>query len=116
MVLEKRLHRGWSHDTHSPYIYNASRLMSHLSRDKTKLLGRVRRLKGQIEAIERAVEDEKDCGAILHLVASVRGAMTGLTNELLDEHLQHHVLQAEDEEARRKGVEVLSSALRSYLK
>jgi DNA-binding FrmR family transcriptional regulator len=90
--------------------------MSHLSRDKTKLLGRVRRLKGQIEAIERAVDDEKDCGELLHLVASVRGAMTGLTNELFDEHLKHHVLEAEDEESRRKGVEDLSSALRSYLK
>ncbi len=90
--------------------------MSHLSRDKTKLLGRVRRLKGQIEAIERAVDDEKECGTILHLVTSVRGAMTGLTNELVDEHLRHHVLGAEDVEARRKGVDVLSSALRSYLK
>jgi DNA-binding FrmR family transcriptional regulator len=90
--------------------------MSHLSRDKTKLLGRVRRMKGQIEAIEQAIDNERDCGAVLHLVASVRGAMTGLTNELLDEHLHHHVLEAEDDEARRKGVEDLSSVLRSYLK
>ncbi|MFU1608555.1 metal/formaldehyde-sensitive transcriptional repressor [Sulfitobacter pontiacus] len=90
--------------------------MSHLSRDKTKLLGRVRRMKGQIEAIEQAIDNERDCSAVLHLVASVRGAMTGLTNELLDEHLHHHVLEAEDDEARRKGVEDLSSVLRSYLK
>jgi DNA-binding FrmR family transcriptional regulator len=90
--------------------------MSHLSRDKTKLLGRVRRLKGQIEAIERAISDELDCSEVLHLVASVRGAMTGLTNELLDEHLHHHILEAEDDDARRKGVEDLSSVLRRYLK
>lgn len=90
--------------------------MSHLTRDRAKVLGRVRRLKGQIEAIEHAVENEKDCGTILHLVASIRGATTGLTNELLDEHLKHHVLEVEDAEERRKGIQELSSVLRSYLK
>lgn len=115
-MIEKGLQSNFYQYSHTPYNYIESCLMSHLSRDKTKLLGRVRRLKGQIEAIERAVENEKECGAILHLVASVRGATTGLTNELLDEHLLHHVLEAEDDEERRKGVEVLSSALRSYLK
>lgn len=92
--------------------------MSHLhqARDKADLLARVRRLKGQIEAIERAVEGDRDCGAILHLVASVRGAMSGLTRELIDEHLTHHVSEVADPEARRLGAEELSKALRLYLK
>ncbi len=90
--------------------------MSHLAGDKTKLLGRVRRLRGQMEAIERAVDEEKECGEILHLVASVRGAIAGLTSELLEAHLQHHVLGADDETERRRGVEDLASVLRSYLK
>lgn len=90
--------------------------MSHLTGEKTKLLGRIRRLRGQMEAIERAINEEKDCGEILHLVASVRGAMAGLTHELIDEHLQHHVLGVDDDEERRRGAEDLSSVLRSYLK
>ena len=90
--------------------------MSHLPGDKTKLLGRIRRLRGQMEAIERAIDEEKGCGEILHLVASVRGAMAGLTYELVDEHIQHHVLGVSDEEERRRGGEELSSVLRSYLK
>jgi DNA-binding FrmR family transcriptional regulator len=90
--------------------------MGHLTGDKTKLLGRVRRLRGQMEAIERAVDEEKECGEILHLVASVRGAIAGLTNELLEAHLQHHVLRADNETERRRGVDDLSSVLRSYLK
>ena len=85
--------------------------MGHMANDKSKLLGRVRRLRGQMEAIERAVDEEKECGEILHLVASVRGAMAGLTNELLDAHLRHHVLEVDDEAERRRGVEELSSAL-----
>ncbi len=90
--------------------------MSHLAKDKAKLLGRVRRLRGQMEAIERAVGEERECGEILHLVASVRGAIAGLTSELLDSHLRHHVLGVEDEGERRQGVEDLSAVLRSYLK
>lgn len=90
--------------------------MSHLAQDQSKLLGRVRRLKGQIEAVERAVEGGKDCGTILHLVASIRGAMAGLTHELIGEHLTHHVLAEEDAEARRRAAEELSSVLRTYLK
>lgn len=92
--------------------------MSHLHhpRDKADLLARVRRLKGQIEAIERAVEADRECGALLHLVASVRGAMSGLTRELIDEHLTHHVSAEADPEARRLGAEELSQALRLYLK
>ncbi len=90
--------------------------MSHLTRDKTKLLKRVRRLKGQIEAVERAIESEKDCGTILHLVASIRGATAGLTSELIEEHLHHHVIDVEDDAARHRGGEELAAVLRSYLK
>jgi len=92
--------------------------MSHLTHaeDKAVLLARVRRLKGQIEAIERAIEAERDCGKILHLVASVRGAVSGLTAELIESHLAHHIRDNDDPEARRLGAEDLSKALRVYLK
>jgi DNA-binding FrmR family transcriptional regulator len=92
--------------------------MSHLNHpeDKTALLARIRRLKGQIEAIERAVEVERDCGKILHLVASVRGAVSGLTAALIEQHLTHHIREIDDPEARRQGAEELSKALRIYLK
>ncbi|MBK3745393.1 metal-sensing transcriptional repressor [Paraburkholderia aspalathi] len=49
--------------------------MSHTIKEKTKLLGRVRRIKGQMDAVERALEAELECGEILQLVASVRGCM-----------------------------------------
>ncbi|OYX68649.1 MAG: transcriptional regulator, partial [Caulobacter sp. 32-67-35] len=52
--------------------------MGHTVREKSKLLGRVRRIRGQVEAIERALEAETECAAVLQLIASVRGAMNGL--------------------------------------
>ena len=90
--------------------------MSHLTADKTRLLARVRRLKGQIEAVERAVESEADCGAILMLVASVRGAIGGLTAELIEAHVHNHVTGPEDAAARSRGAEELIGVVRTYLK
>ncbi|MEL5877137.1 metal/formaldehyde-sensitive transcriptional repressor [Cereibacter sphaeroides] len=90
--------------------------MAHLTKDKSKTLARVRRLKGQIEAVERAIEAEADCAALLQLVAAVRGAAGGLTADLLEEHLEHHVAGVEDAAARKRGAEEMIAAFRTYMK
>ncbi len=56
------------------------------------MLSRIRRIKGQAEAIERAVEGDGECEDILQLVASCRGALNGLMAELIEGHLRFHVL------------------------
>lgn len=70
--------------------------MSHTTKNKDKMLSRVRRIKGQVEAIERALEGEGEangeCEDILQLVASCRGALNGLMAELIEGHLRFHVL------------------------
>ena len=58
--------------------------MSHITKNKTKTLSRVRRIKGQVEAIERALEGEGECEEVLQLVASCRGALNGLMAELIE--------------------------------
>ena len=52
--------------------------MTHTIREKQKLLARVRRIRGQVEAIERALDDEAGCEQVMHLIAGVRGATAGL--------------------------------------
>ncbi len=90
--------------------------MSHTTHQKKKLIARVSRLRGQLEAVERALEAERPCGEILQLLASVRGALTGLTGEVLDEHLHEHVLHAADEKVRAEAVEEISEVLRTYIR
>ena len=92
--------------------------MSHTIKEKAKLLGRVRRIKGQMEAVERALEAEMECGAILQLVASVRGAINGLTVELIEDHIVHHVVDPnkEPDAERAKGAADLIEVVRTYLK
>jgi DNA-binding FrmR family transcriptional regulator len=72
-------------------IFKEKRL-SHITRNKTRTLSRVRRIKGQVEAIERALEGEGECEEVLQLVASCRGALNGLMAELIEGHVRFHVL------------------------
>ncbi len=65
--------------------------MAHLVRDKAKLIARVRRMRGQLDAVERALNDEAECSEILRQVSSCRGAMNGLMFELLEGQLRYHV-------------------------
>ncbi len=90
--------------------------MSHTQRDSAKLLARIRRMKGQLEAVERGLESGAECGEILQLLASVRGALTGLTGEIIDHHLREHVVEAPDEQARRRAAEELSAVLKTYMR
>ena len=90
----------------------------HTIRDKQKLLDRVRRIRGQVEAIERALESEAGCETVMHQIAGVRGAMAGLMAEVIDDHIQTHLVdRAKHPEALDVGAaEQLMSVIRSYLK
>jgi len=90
----------------------------HTVRDKKKLLARVRRLKGQVEAIERALESETGCEQVLHLIAGARGAMAGLMAEVVEDHVRTHLVDGEKYPGAldKDAVEQLLDVVRSYLK
>ncbi len=91
--------------------------MGHISSSKDNLLKRVKRIAGQIQAIERALDTDEDCSKTLLLVASTRGAITGLMDEIIKEHAREHVANpALSDEERKKGVEELLEAIRRYSK
>ncbi|MFC0387636.1 metal/formaldehyde-sensitive transcriptional repressor [Muricoccus vinaceus] len=92
--------------------------MAHTTRDKAKLTARVKRLRGQVEAIERGLENEVGCAEILQLVASVRGAINGLMGELIEAHIREHVIDParEPDQAKAEGTRELIEVLRAYLK
>ena len=92
--------------------------MGHTLRDKSKLLNRVRRLRGQVEAIERALDEDRGCNEVLQLIASTRGAMNGLMAEIIEGHIREHVASPDiDSDAlRARGADELIEVLRTYLK
>lgn len=66
--------------------------MAHTARDKKRLLSRVRRIRGQVEALERALESDTQCAAVLQQIAAVRGAVNGLMGEVLEGHVREHLV------------------------
>jgi FrmR/RcnR family transcriptional regulator, repressor of rcnA expression len=91
--------------------------MAHTIREKAKLLARARRIRGQVEAVERALDDEIGCAEVLRLIASIRGAANGLMSEVLEDHIRLHVADPTLDASKRKdGVEELIDVMRSYLK
>jgi FrmR/RcnR family transcriptional regulator, repressor of frmRAB operon len=92
--------------------------MSHTIRDKQKLLARVRRIRGQVEAIERALDGEVACEQAMQLIAAARGAMAGLMGEVIEEHIRTHLVDAElhPEALNVEATEQLIDVVRTYLK
>lgn len=66
--------------------------MAHAIHEKQKLLNRVRRIRGQVEAIERALQGEAACAEVMHLISASRGAMNGLLAEVVEEHIRTHLV------------------------
>lgn len=91
--------------------------MSHLLESHPQLLARVKRISGQLNAVERGLESDKSCTEILHLVAAVRGAVNGLLDEIIAEHLEAHVAHPDLTDAdRARGAEELLAVIRRYSK
>jgi len=92
--------------------------MAHTSKDKEKLLTRVRRIRGQVDAIERALESEQECARVLQLMAACRGALNGLMAEVMEGHVRFHVLSPNSDKnsAQVQAAEELIDVVRAYLK
>jgi DNA-binding FrmR family transcriptional regulator len=92
--------------------------MAHTVHEQRKLLARAQRIRGQVEAIERALAGEAECEKIMHLLASTRAAMAALMAEVLEEHVRSHLV----DQARHPGalnheaVEQLLAVVHTYLK
>jgi DNA-binding FrmR family transcriptional regulator len=92
--------------------------MSHTIKEKSKLLGRVRRIRGQVEALERALEEERGCPEVMQQIAAVRGAINGLMAEVIEDHIRMHVANPSPEAEAERGehTEELVEIIRAYLK
>lgn len=70
---------GLTSDRWVPYFF----CMTHTVREKKKLIARVSRIRGQVEAIERALAEEAGCDRIMHMIAGIRGSVAGLCKATL---------------------------------
>src|SRR5215469_7271397 len=94
-----------------------SRTMDHARREKNKLLNRLRRIGGQIDAIERLLDSDSACSLILQQATACRGALDGFIAEVIEDHIRDHVMDpsAPRDDPRAQAAEELVDIVHSYL-
>jgi len=92
--------------------------LGHMSREKKKLLNRIRRIRGQVDAIENALEQEQECFATLQTIAACRGAINGLMAEIIEDHIRLHVFSPDSNPSpdQVQAAEELVEVVNTYLK
>ncbi len=92
--------------------------MSHVHAEKTKLLNRLKRIKGQLEAVERAVGEDGECAQVLQRATACRGAMDSFIAEVIEDHIREHMIDpdAPPEDPRVQAAEELVGIVHTYLK
>jgi DNA-binding FrmR family transcriptional regulator len=90
----------------------------HTTREKKKLITRIRRIRGQLEAVEAALGEERSCFQILQTVAAARGALNGLVSEIIEDHVRFHVVGPETKPTAKQSeaAEELIEVVRAYVK
>jgi DNA-binding FrmR family transcriptional regulator len=86
-------------------------------KEKQKLLNRVRRIRGQLDAVERALDQDASCVAILQQATACRGALNALIGEVVEDHIREHVMDpsAPRDDPRAQAAEELAEIIHSYL-
>jgi DNA-binding FrmR family transcriptional regulator len=92
--------------------------VAHTIRDKKKLLNRVRRIRGQVKAVGRALDEEHNCSTILQTIAACRGAINGLMAEVIEGHVRYHLVDPDKQPttAKARAAQELLDVIKAYLK
>lgn len=91
--------------------------MPHSVEEKKRVLARVRRIRGQIDALDRALEAGADCSPVLQQIAAIRGAVNGLMSEVMEAHIREEFgVTAKSAEERDHRIEDMTRLIRSYMK
>lgn len=91
--------------------------MSHVEKEKKKLLNRLKRMRGQLEAIERAVEEDRECARVLQQATACRGALDGFIAEVIEDHIREHLIDPASaaDSPQRAAAEELVEIVHAYL-
>jgi DNA-binding FrmR family transcriptional regulator len=87
------------------------------NKETQKLVARIKRIRGQVESIERSLSAGDDCADVLMLLANVRGGINSLMAEVLEDHIRLHLLSSDKAVGQPAELaEDLIDLVRAYLK
>lgn len=92
--------------------------MSHVFENKKKIVTRLKKIQGQLRAVEQSLEQEKECFLVLQTLSACRGGINSLMGELIEGHVQQHVMKNPDKPTSSKDRAALDlvTLLKTYWK
>ena len=79
---------------------------------KDQLLGRLRRIEGQVRGLQRMVEDDRWCPDVLAQVSAVQAALDAVAVGLVDDHARHCVIGGPPEAQQERTDELMAAVKR----
>lgn len=83
--------------------------------EKRALIVRLRRIKGQIEGIEKMVETDTNSSDVLMQVVSARRALKSFSEEVIESQLRTYVENAGNKSEERQSLQSLLTVLERYV-
>jgi DNA-binding FrmR family transcriptional regulator len=90
--------------------------VAHTVRDKGSLLNRIRRIRGQLAAVEKALTEERECHEVMQTLAACRGAITALTAEVIEGHIRGHIVDPDTTSGKSQAARELIDVIKKFLR
>lgn len=95
--------------------------MAHIYQNKKQLITRIKKIKGQLDAVERAIDkgeekSEMDCFKVLQTLAAAKGAFGGLVQDLIEGHINDHIVHQDADKKTKIAADELIKIMRTFWK
>lgn len=92
--------------------------MSHVNDSAKKIKIRLKKIKGQLDAVEKCLDSDKECAEVLQTLAAARGAINSLFGELVEEHIQEHIINtnSKDKKSHDQAAMEVIKLIKTYWK
>ena len=87
----------------------------HVHENTQAVLNRLSRAIGHLESVRKMVENGRDCSEVLIQIAAVRAAITNIGKVILQDHIQHCIVDAV-EEGDDQAIASLCAAVDKFMK
>lgn len=89
--------------------------MEHQHEQTEAVVRRLSRAIGHLQAVKRMVEEGRDCAEVLTQLAAVKSAINNVGKVILQDHLEHCIVEA-IQQGDRSALDELNSAIDRFIK
>ena len=108
-------HASGTPDTASHHAHEHSHSHTHSPAEMRKIVNRLSRSIGHLEAVKRMIENGQDCSDVLIQLAAVKAEINNAGKALLKEHLEHCIVEAVEEQDK-ESIEKVNKDIDQFIR